>query len=159
MKGTSGRVRMHTLRAALFVGLIGTTASADVWVTGAICTESAASAGNVFDKGGGWVSNPTSGVVGAACPIPVDQNLGTTHSFEMRVDDNDATLNFTSCIGLVIGTDGEILASTNSDSTSGQLEDTLTFSTTTGASSDDYSYVVICSVPGNNSYIENLRIY
>src|SRR5688500_3764101 len=105
MKGTSGRVRMHTLRAALFLGLIGTTASADVWVSGTICTEGLASAGNVFDYNGGLLTNPTSQQQTVACPIPVDQNVGTSQQFEMRVQDNHTTQNFLSCIGLVFGTD------------------------------------------------------
>lgn len=150
---------MHALTAAFLVGLIGTSASADVWVSGTICTEGIASVGDVFDYNGGSLANPSSQQVAVSCPIPVDQNVGTSQQFQMRVEDNHTTQDFLSCIGLVIGTDGEILASTNSDSTSGTGEDILSLSTTTGVSSDDYSYFVLCNMPGNGSRVENIRVY
>lgn len=157
MKGTSGRVQVHALRVAFLVGLIGVTAKADVWVSGAICTESYAFSGNVLDHSHGAV-NPSANEVYVACPIPVDQNVGTSQEFQVRVEDSHTTQNF-ACTGVIYSTNGEILATTGTDTTAGVLEDTLTFSVTTGSSSDDYSYVAYCNVPGNSSKVENLRVY
>jgi hypothetical protein len=159
MMGIKNGARMQRAFAlVLAVGLTSTAASADVWVTGSICTEANAASGNVFNYNGGFATNPSAGAVFASCPIPTDQNLGTTHSFEVRVEDNSAQ-DFLSFIGLVIGTNGEILSSSNSGQAAGTGEITLSFSATTGVGSDDYSYVVLGSVPGSSSQIENLHIF
>jgi len=146
------------LGLAFAVGLTSTAASADVWMTGSACTEAVASVGDVLDFNGGYATNPSSSTIFVTCPVQVTQNLGLTHSFEVRVQDNHSTQNFTSWIGLVIGTNGEILASSNSGQASGTGELTMTFSATTGTTSDDFSYVVLGNVPGSSSQVENLRI-
>lgn len=159
MKGTTKVFRAQwVFGTVLAIGLTSTAASADVYVTGTLCTEAGSFAGNVLDFNGGFASNPTSTEVFVTCPIPVAQNLGTTHSFEVRVQDNHATQNFTSWIGLVLGTNGEILASTGSGQVLGTGELTMTFSTTTAAATDDYSYVALGLIPGNGSQVEILRV-
>jgi hypothetical protein len=150
----------RVLGMMLAIGLVSTAASADIYVSGSVCTEAIASQGNVLDFNGGFARNPSASTFFISCPVPTDQNLGTTHSFEVRVEDNDANAfgNFTSWIGLVIGTNGEILSSSNSGQTSGTGELTMSFAATTGVASDDYSYVVLGNIPGNGSQVENLRI-
>jgi hypothetical protein len=160
MMGIGKRMGLRALTAIFAVGLFCTTASADVWVTGAVCTEGYSWAGNVLDySDGNGAYNPSSSGVWTVCPIPVAQNVGTSQQFEMRVQDSHATDNFGTCFGMIIGTNGEILSSTSSDSTLGTGEDTLSFSSTTGTSSDDFSYVAMCNVPGDNSRIENIRVF
>lgn len=160
MKGIKNALRMQrVLKVVLAVGLTSTAASADVWVTGSICAEANAASGDIFNYNGGFANNPGSTEVYTVCPIPTDQNLGTTHSFELRVEDNHSVQNYTSFIGLVIGTNGEILSSTGSGQTTGTGELTMSFSATTAVGSDDYSYVVLGNTPGNNSQIENLHIF
>jgi hypothetical protein len=159
MKGINhgGRLR-RVLATVLAIGLTSSAASADVWAVGSVCTE-ANGGSNVLNFNGGFAQNPGSTEVFSVCPISSNQNLGTTHSFEVRVQDSHSTQNFTSFIGLVIGTDGEIVASTGGGQVTGTGELTMTFSATTGVSSDDYSYVVLGSIPGNNSQLENLHIF
>jgi len=159
MKGLRKVLRaQYALGMALAIGLTSTAASADVWHTGTACTEAIASVGDLLDFNGGFATNPGSTTFFLSCPVPVTQNLGTTHSFEVRVEDN-STQNFTSWIGLVLGTNGEILASSSSGQNSGTGEFTLSFSATTGVSSDDFSYVVLGNIPGNSSKVENLHIF
>jgi hypothetical protein len=159
MKGWKSALHMRRILAvALACGLTSTVASADIYVTGTLCTEGLGFVGDVLNYNGGFATNPGSVEVYSVCAIPTDQNLGLTHSFELRVEDNHATQNFSSFLGLVIGTNGEILSSSGSGSTSGTGEFTMSFNATTGATSDDYSYVVLGNIPGNSSQIENLRI-
>ena len=160
MKGIKNVLRTQlVLGMALAIGLTSTAAGADVWHTGTACTEAIASVGDILDFNGGFATNPGSTTFFLSCPVPVDQNLGTTHAFEVRVEDNHSTQNFTSWIGLVLGTNGEILASSSSGQNAGTGEFTLSFSAITAVSSDDYSYVVLGNIPGNSSKVENLHIF
>ena len=162
MKGMGTRNVLRAQRVfgmALAIGLTSTVASADVWVVGSMCTEGILDVGNALNFNGGFAYNPGSTEVYVTCPVPSSQNLGVTHSFEVRVEDNHSTQNFTSWLGLVVGTDGEILTSTGGASTTGTGEKTMTFSATTGVSSDDYSYVALGNIPGNSSQVENLHIF
>lgn len=163
MKGMGMRSVLRAQRVfgmALAIGLTSTVASADVWVAGSMCTEANAFTGDVLNYNGGFANNPSADQVYVSCVVPTDQNLGVTHSFEVRVEDNHSTFNFTSWIGLVLGTNGEILASSSGGGNPGPTgEFTMSFSATTGASSDDYSYVVLGNIPGNSSQVENLRIF
>lgn len=155
---SGSRVRC-TIALGLALGLTSTVASADVWAPGAVCTEALASVGNVFDYNGGYPTNNSGTAVYTNCPIIVDQNVGTTHSFDVKVFDNSAGDNFTSWFGLILDTEGEILSSTSSGSTTGTGEKTMSFSGTTGVSSDDYSYVALGNTPGGGSQVEAIHVF
>jgi hypothetical protein len=159
MMGIKKGVRVQrVLATVLAIGFTSSAASADVWAPGSVCTEGTAAVGNVLNFNGGLAANPSANEVYSTCPVISNQNLGTTHSFEVRVEDGHATQNFSSFIGLVIGTDGEIVSSSNSGQVSGTGELTMNFAATTGVASDDYSYVVLGNIPAN-SQLEVLHIF
>lgn len=147
--------RISSLGMIVAIGLTCAVAKADVWVTGTLCKQALGT--NTLEFNDGTARNATASGIFTVCPIPVAQNVGTSQQFEVRVSDASSA-NF-SCFGLVIGTNGEILASTSSANTSGTGEFTMAFSATTAASSDDYSYLAFCTIPGSGSQLENLRVF
>jgi hypothetical protein len=99
------------------------------------------------------------------CPIPTPQNVGASQQFNVFVEDgnNDDDV---SCFGVVLNELGDTLCTTASDSTTPNSftgDDTLAMSCNAGTASDQYSYIVQCDVPEDDtlgaSGVQAIRVF